>query len=623
MKVLRAAWFLFATGLKVNAVRMLRATVLMIVGYVAAPLAALALRDFTNSALAHQARPALIAAVLAATALVVQLMFGHFSHMDHFEVSEAGQMRLRGELIDLVNGPPRIDYLDSSEVADCVDLVRNGLSSMVYGIRGTIQLGGLLVQMIITVILLAMVNPWFVLLSACAVVPVLAERKAQATVEGARERNATRLRLAKHLLELATTTGPVRELRLFGAEQEILRRQERAWEEVTTAMWRAQLSAALYRAAGQGFFFLCYGGAVILELHSALGGHASVGSIVLIITLAVQVSTQVSGVLGVLSLLQVAVRTSGRIEELRAIAADARLAAPALLGGATPGVPGRLSHGITLEDVSFSYPGAERPVLSHVSLHIPAGSVLALVGENGAGKSTLVKLLCGLYRPTSGRILIDGQDLSRLAPEEWRAGVATLFQDFQRIELTLGESIGHGHIAHVDDAAAIRAAVSDARADQVLTAIPGGLDGYLGHSYEDGTELSGGQWQTVGLARALMRQHPLLLILDEPAAALDAFAEYALFERHATAAGRAGREGGGITVLISHRFSTVGMADLIAVLDNGELAESGSHRELMDGNGLYAELFTLQARAYRLSRAFSTLTKNADHRSQLQAADTS
>jgi ATP-binding cassette subfamily B protein len=322
---------------------------------------------------------------------------------------------------------------------------------------------------------------------------------------------------------------------------------------------------------------------------------------------------QVSGILGVLSLLQVAGRTTDRMEALRAAAADAGLTDPACAGDSArtgkgggngaaadrPAVPERLTRGITLDDVSFRYPGADRPVLSHVSVHIPAGAVLALVGENGAGKSTLVKLLCGLYRPGGGRILVDGEDLAGLAPEEWRARVATLFQDFQRIELTLGESIGHGDIDRIDDAGAIGTAAGKARAGRVLAAVPGGLEGYVGHSYHDGTDLSGGQWQILGLARALMRRHPLLLILDEPAAALDASAEHDLFERYASSAGQAGREDGGITVLISHRFSTVAMADLIAVLDHGRLTEYGTHRELMDGGGLYAELFTLQARAYQ------------------------
>jgi ATP-binding cassette, subfamily B, bacterial len=471
-----------------------------------------------------------------------------------------------------------------------VDLVRDGLFATAKSLEGVLQLAGLLLQMIVTIVLLIMVSPLFAVLPRCAVVPVLLERTAQSTVEGTRERTAERLRLAKHLLELATSTGPVRELRLFGAEDEILRRQRGAWDEVTTAMWRAQLKAAVYRAAGQGFFALGYGGAIVLELYSALHGHASAGDLVLVITLAVQVSVQVSGALSVLSLLQVAARTTDRIGALRAAAA----AAPA----SSADVPGRLTRGITLEDVSFTYPGAERPVLSGVWLDIPAGSVLALVGENGAGKSTLVKLLCGLYQPTSGRILIDGQDLAGLDTARWRSRVATLFQDFHRIELTLSESIGHGDIARAGDTEAVSAAASKARADRVLRAVPGGLAGYLGHSYCDGTELSGGQWQTVGLARTLMRQHPLLLILDEPAAALDASAEHDLFERYASSAAQAGQENGGITVLISHRFSTVRMADLIAVLDHGQLTDCGTHRELMTARGLYAELFTLQARAY-------------------------
>ena len=160
-------------------------------------------------------------------------------------------------------------------------------------------------------------------------------------------------------------------------------------------------------------------------------------------------------------------------------------------------------------------------------------------------------------------------------------------------------SIGHGDIDRADDTKAVLAAAERARADRVLRAVPGGLAGYLGHAYGDGTELSGGQWQTVGLARTLMRRRPLLLILDEPAAALDAAAEHGLFERYGSSAEHAGREDGAITVLISHRFSTVRMAGLIAVLDHGQLAEYGTHHELMTADGLYAELFTLQARTYQ------------------------
>jgi ATP-binding cassette subfamily B protein len=194
--------------------------------------------------------------------------------------------------------------------------------------------------------------------------------------------------------------------------------------------------------------------------------------------------------------------------------------------------------------------------------------------------------------------LVDGTDLADIDPQQWRARVAPLFQDFTRIELTLRESVGHGDVARIEDPSAVGEAVSQARAERVLRSVDGGLDGYVGRSYDHGAELSGGQWQTIGLARSLMRRSPLLLVLDEPAAALDASAEHELFERYASSAGRAGQEQGGVTVLVSHRFSTVLMADRIAVLEAGRLAEFGSHRDLIAAGRLYAELFALQARAY-------------------------
>ena len=592
MRIIRAGRYLFSLGLLVDRGRLLRAVVLMFAGYIAAPFAALALRSLTDSLLARQAGPALTFALLAALLLVAQLMLSHFAHLDYFEVAELQQNRLRGELMALVNGPPGIDHLDRADFADNIGLVRDGLFGSTRALEAVLQLAGLFLQTAITAGILIGLNPLFAFLPLCAVVPVLLERRAQAAVESAREQTAERLRLNKHLIELATSIGSVKELRLFGGERELLARQRSTWDQVTAAMWRSQLKAAAYRAAGQGFFALGYGGAIVLELASAVHQHASIGDLVLVITLAVQVSVQVSGALGLLSVLQTAGQTVERIQAVRSIAASAPRR-PALAG-----VPGRLKRGITLENVSFSYPGAAEPVLSGICLDIAAGQTLALVGENGAGKSTLVKLLCGLYLPTSGRILADGVDLADLDADQWRARVATLFQDFTHIELTLGESIGHGDVARIADPAAVGAAVSQARAERVLRSVAGGLSGYVGRSYDDGAELSGGQWQTIGLARSLMRQAPLLLVLDEPAAALDASAEHELFERYASSAGRAGQDQGGVTVLVSHRFSTVLMADRIAVLDQGRLVEFGSHRDLMTAGGLYAELFALQARAY-------------------------
>jgi ATP-binding cassette subfamily B protein len=220
--------------------------------------------------------------------------------------------------------------------------------------------------------------------------------------------------------------------------------------------------------------------------------------------------------------------------------------------------------------------------------------VVALVGENGAGKTTLVKLLCRLYRPTRGRILVDGADLARMPADGWRARLAGAFQDFFRFELKARHSVGVGDVPHLDDVPVVEAAVERAGAGDVAGQLPAGLETQLGPTWPAGVELSFGQWQKLALARGFMRERPLVLVLDEPTAALDAETEHALFERYAEAA-----RDDQITLLVSHRFSTVRMADLIVVLDGSRVVESGTHDELMSRGGQYAELYGIQAAAYR------------------------
>jgi ATP-binding cassette subfamily B protein len=233
-----------------------------------------------------------------------------------------------------------------------------------------------------------------------------------------------------------------------------------------------------------------------------------------------------------------------------------------------------------------------------VSVTLPAGAVVAFVGENGAGKTTLVKLLTKMYEPTSGSILVDDTPLARVPAGEWRSRLAGAFQDFFRFEFRAGHTVGLGDVTRLDDEPAVVAAVERAGAGDVVARLASGLDTQLGPTWPGGVELSFGQWQKLALARGFMRDQPLLLVLDEPTAALDAETEHALFERYAAAARGTG-QGGRITILVSHRFSTVRMADLIVVLDGARLVEVGSHDELMAKNGQYAELYGIQADAYR------------------------
>jgi ATP-binding cassette subfamily B protein len=231
-------------------------------------------------------------------------------------------------------------------------------------------------------------------------------------------------------------------------------------------------------------------------------------------------------------------------------------------------VPERLAYGIAVEDLGFRYPGSDTPVLSGVSLVLPAGAVVALVGENGAGKTTLAKLLCRFYEPTEGEIRVDGQRLSQFDVGEWRSRVSAAFQDFARFELLVRETVGVGALSRLGNQEAVSAALGRAGAADLPDRLPRGLETQLGKDWAGGVELSGGQWQKLALGRAMLREEPLLLVLDEPTASLDAEAEHELFERYADAARRSAASTGTVTVLVSHRFSTVRMADLMMPLAN-------------------------------------------------------
>jgi len=264
-----------------------------------------------------------------------------------------------------------------------------------------------------------------------------------------------------------------------------------------------------------------------------------------------------------------------------------------------PPPAGRLQHGpdpsdgVRFEGVSFSYPGSAEPALEGISLHLRPGTSLALVGENGSGKTTLIKLLTRLYEPTAGRITLDGLDLRDWEPEALRARIGVIFQDFTRYQLLVGENVGAGDERAFEDESRWREAAEKGQAAEFIERLPAGYRTQLGKWFKDGRELSGGQWQKIALSRAFMRTGADILVLDEPTAAMDARAEAEVFEHFRRLASDR------ITILISHRFSTVRMADQIVVLERGRIIERGNHEDLMALGGTYAGLFALQARGYR------------------------
>jgi ATP-binding cassette subfamily B protein len=468
-----------------------------------------------------------------------------------------------------------MEHHERPEVMDRISVLRDhagALSELFQQLFSTI---GAIARLAITVGLLMSANPWFGLLGVVAAPTVLVSTWRADAERRADEAGAQHDRLAKHLFELGTTPGPAKEIRVFGVQDKIADLRRRAWWDRHRPLARARWQTAGWQAGAHALFGL----ALLAAIASAVHQPAT-----LLLTLAA------GG-----RLAQYVANTVRQTHFFRTIWLDVarRLAwledyAAAQADNANLEPPHRLDRGIRLENVTFRYPGTAKNVLDDVTVTLPAGSTVAVVGENGAGKSTLVKLLCRLYQPTAGRILVDGVDLAAIDPARWQERVSGAFQDFFPFEYTAGESIGVGDLTRIDDPVALGTAVARAGAGD---AVPD-LGRQLGVTWENGVDLSHGQWQKVALARGFMRPDPLLLVLDEPTSALDAATEDALFERYADAGGS------GVTVLVSHRLATVRMADLILVLDGSRLVERGSHAELMAVNGRYASLYRIQARAY-------------------------
>ncbi len=320
---------------------------------------------------------------------------------------------------------------------------------------------------------------------------------------------------------------------------------------------------------------------------------ATPGDVLLAVVLAGQVNLQVAGAMDLVGLLTQAFHAVGHYRWLLGYS-NARAGEH----GHEP-APQRIDRDLELTEVTFTYPGTDAPVLNNVSLRIPPGAVVAIVGENGAGKTTLVKLLMRLYAPTSGTITVDDTLLDEIDINAWRGRTSAAFPDYMRYEFIAQHTVGVGNLDHLDDPDAVTKALERAGGADLPSRLPQGLGSQLGKQFRNGTELSGGQWQTLGLGRAMMRTEPLLLVLDEPTAALDASAEYALFHRYADETRRIAAKTGAITLLVSHRFSTVRMADLIVVLRDGRIAELGDHDTLIANGALYAELYEIQARSYQ------------------------
>ncbi|MFJ5265689.1 ABC transporter ATP-binding protein [Streptomyces sp. NPDC088387] len=582
--ILAAVW-------RIDRVRTAGALLLMLGGAGAAPLLAWALKWMTDAVTGNDPSSAAVAGAAVAALALVALTFSHFAHLAYFELAELAEVEFDRRLVALSNGTRGIEHHEDSAQADVLTVLQQEGRRIRVGVESLLNLLGLGLAIVLTAVLLASVDPLLLLLPLAALPPLLTGRLAEATLDRARTDAAEDQRLALNLFRTCTSATSGGELRTFRLRDTMLARHQQRWGSASRILWRAQLRGTAIRVAGQLVFASCYVGAVLLVVRQAALGQRGVSDVILVIALAGQVSVQVSSAVALMQNLQRMLASYRHMDAL-----DRELTEPAADG---PEPPARLRSGITFEEVTFAYPHGEQPVLDRVDLTLPAGSTVAVVGENGSGKTTLVKLLCGFHRPTAGRILVDGTDLAAIPAARWRARLSAAFQDFVRYEFTVQEAVGVGDLGRMADEAAVGEAVERAGAASVVRQLPRRLASFLGRSYTDGAELSGGQWQRLALARGLLREQPLLLILDEPASALDPEAEHALFGRQLEQARKVAASCGGITLFVSHRFSTVRSADLIVVVKDGAVLETGGHAELVRAGGLYQELFEIQSQAYR------------------------
>ncbi len=481
-----------------------------------------------------------------------------------------------------------LSYFEDAEFYDKLQNARNEADWR--ALRIVVQSFGLL-QSLITLfsfaLLLIRFSPWLTLILFGATIPsFLAQNKfAQLSFRMLSWRAPERRKMTyfEHLL---TVDSYVKEIKLFGVGEPILERYRtlftKFFQEDVDLAYRRSAASVGWGLLATASYYLSYAWIVLRTIQ----GLITLGDMTLYLSVFRQSQSTFQGIFyGFTELYENSLFMSNLFSFL---ALEPRMRPPAHLQP----LPERIQQGLEFRDVSFRYPGRDQWALRHVNLVLRPGEKLALVGANGAGKTTLIKLLTRLYDPTEGQILLDGVDLREYDLTGWRQKIGVIFQDFVRYHLSASENIGLGQWEALEDQARIAEAARKGGADAVIAQLPESYNTVLGKWFKDGHDLSGGEWQKVALSRAFMRDTELL-VLDEPTAALDAEQEYMIFQRfrELTTAKMA--------VLISHRFSTVRMADRIAVIEDGGISELGSHEELMAREGTYAHLFNIQAQGYR------------------------
>jgi ATP-binding cassette subfamily B protein len=560
------------------------------------PMRAIGLGMTADAVIDKDAHAALVGASVVGGLTAANRLLDWASVTLRMRLRELSILFLDEEVIELSARAPGLEHHERPEHQNQMELLRTDRHFLVNPFMPVAWTVAVSVEMLATLVVFAGLHPLLALLPLAGVPGLVLTLGGDRHWHRAREETAPDSRLGIHLMELAALPPAGKEVRIFGLGDELVGRYRTVAQRIDRRHVSADLRRTAVQSAGWSVFAVAFMAAVAFVADQALKGELTVGAIVLTLSLGAQINGQLVELAETTTWFTRTARATGRYRWLSAYVADQEQ----MLTPAQPApAPDRLDDGITFHGVDFAYPGTSTPVLADVDLHLPAGSTVAVVGENGAGKTTLVKLLLRFYEPMAGHITVDGTELAAIDMDEWRLRASAAFQDFARFQLAARHSVGLGWLPDMDDDPAVTAAVGRAAAADLLDRWPDGLATTLGREFAEGHELSIGQWQKVALARAMMRSRPLLLVLDEPTASLDAATEHELFDHFTGAAKVLAGETGAITLLVSHRFSTVRSADLVVVVAGNRVAESGSHDQLMAAGGLYADLYGLQARSYR------------------------
>ena len=559
-------------------------------------LQALWLKHLVDGAVSGAAGAVAVAVGLLALTNVLGWVAGAIGGRIRQTYQEKAGIVLEQRLIETSAGMAGIEHLERPEYLDRLDPLRREAWIVHWTFEALAETVGAVAQTILTMVLLASIHPLLLVLPLFGVPSVLVARAAARREQLAQERNGEARRRQRHLINLGSGAAAGKEVRVFGLGRELIALSQESWRGEHADRVGAARTAAGQKVLATLVMAVGFTGTLLLIGFGVATGRATVGDLALAVMLAAGMSGTVGAVVEMTQWLVSCLAVGSRFLWLHDRAAPRGRTPVAAIAPAA--VPDRLRSGISLRHLSFGYPGAGRMIFDDVSVTLPAGSVTAIVGENGAGKTTLVKLLCGMYVPDAGAVLVDGVDLRSLDLDAWRRRCTGAFQDHAQFELTLREAVTLADLSLLDDDETADRALAAAGASRLVQSLPDGLDTQLGATWAGGVALSGGQWQQIALARGLVRERPLLTVFDEPTSALDAHTEDALFSRYAASA-RQRKDDGGITLLVSHRFSTVRTADHIVVLDRGRIVEQGDHESLLRSEGRYAAMYRLQADAYR------------------------